>query len=51
MRGSTEGISVLAKQRIPRIFARKAADILKHCDELLADSKQMLSGTFVRNAT
>jgi hypothetical protein len=43
MRGSTERVSVPAKQRIPRISARKAAEILKHCNELLADSKQVLA--------
>jgi hypothetical protein len=43
MRGSKDRVSVLAKQRIPRISARKAADILKHCDQLLADSKQVLA--------
>jgi hypothetical protein len=43
MRGSKERVSVLAKQRIPRISARKAAEILKHCNELLADSKQVLA--------
>jgi hypothetical protein len=43
MRGSKERDSLLAKQRIPRIPARKAAEILKHCDQLLADSKQVLA--------
>src|SRR5947209_880917 len=43
MRGNKGGVSVLAKQRIPRISARKAADILKHCDQLLADSKPVLA--------
>ena len=43
MRGSKDRVSILAKQRIPRISARKAADILKHCDQLLADSKQVLA--------
>jgi hypothetical protein len=43
MRGSTERVSVLAKRRIPRISARKAAGILKHCKELLAESKQVLA--------
>jgi hypothetical protein len=43
MRGSKDRDSVRAKQRIPRISARKAAEILKHCDKLLADSKQVLA--------
>ncbi len=43
MRGNKGGVSVLAKQRIPRISARKAADILKHCDQLLANSKEVLA--------
>src|SRR5437899_4979318 len=43
MRGSKERVSVLTKQRIPCISARKAAEILKHCNELLADSKQVLA--------
>jgi len=43
MRGSKERVSVLVKHRIPRISARKAAEILKHCNELLADSKQVLA--------
>jgi hypothetical protein len=43
MRGSTERVSIPAKQRIPRISARKAAEILKRCNELLADSKQVLA--------
>ena len=42
MRGSKDRDSVLAK-RIPRISARKAAEILKHCDQLLADSQQVLA--------
>ncbi len=43
MRGSKERLSVLAKQRIPRISARKAAEILKHYNEVQADSKQVLA--------
>jgi hypothetical protein len=43
MRGSKDRDSVRAKQRIPRIPARKAAEILKQCDKLLADSKQVLA--------
>src|ERR1700747_1504310 len=43
MRGSKERLSVLAKQRIPRISARKAAEILKHYTEVQADSKQVLA--------
>jgi hypothetical protein len=43
MRGSKDRASVLAKQRIPRISARKAAEILKNCDQLLAESKQVLA--------
>ena len=43
MRGNKRGVSVLAKQRIPRISARKAAGILKQCDQLLANSKQVLA--------
>jgi len=43
MRGSKDRVSVLPKQRIPRISARKAAEVLKNCDQLLADSKQVLA--------
>jgi len=43
MRGSKDRVSVPTKQRIPRISARKAAGILKDCDQLLADSKQVLA--------
>jgi hypothetical protein len=43
MRGRKDRDSVLAKQRIPRISARKAVDILKHCDQLLAESRQVLA--------
>jgi hypothetical protein len=43
MRGSKDRVCVLAKQRIPRISARNAADIVKHCDQLLVDSKQVLA--------
>jgi hypothetical protein len=43
MRGSKDRDSVLAKQRIPRISAKKASEILKHCEQLLAESRQVLA--------
>jgi hypothetical protein len=43
MRGSEDRDSARPKQRIPRISARKAAEILKQCDQLLADSQQVLA--------
>lgn len=43
MRGNKKGVSVLGKQRIPRISAKKAAGILKQFDQFLANSKQVLA--------
>jgi len=43
MRASKGRVSDSAKQRIPRISPKKAEDILKHCDQTLRDSREILA--------
>src|ERR1051326_4400724 len=43
MRLSKGRASDSAKQRIPRISPRNAADILQHCDQTLRDSREILA--------
>jgi hypothetical protein len=43
MRASKGRVSDSAKQRIPRIPARKAAEILESCDKTLKDSRDILT--------
>lgn len=43
MRASKGRVSDSAKQRVPRISGRKAAEILANCDQTLKDSRQILA--------
>ena len=43
MRASKGRVSDSAKQRIPRISPKKAEEILRHCDQTLRDSRELLA--------
>lgn len=43
MRASKGRVSDSAKQRIPRISPKQAEEILRHCDQTLRDSRELLA--------